>query len=156
MPRPFTAKDDRAIEEMRAKGMTWGAIAYKLNRDPDALQNRWWRLRTGRVQSGGTARAPVWTFPEDEAVRAEYAKEEPDIEGLAKRLDRTVRAVEGRAVDLGIKSRLLKRATAEGTAYRRCHDCGKPCLDYRCPACRRKWRDKHGISPDARNDEGLF
>lgn len=31
----------------------------------------------------------------------------------------------------------------------RCHDCGAPTWDYRCAACREKWRLKHGIARDA-------
>lgn len=34
-------------------------------------------------------------------------------------------------------------------ATRRCHDCGKPTPDYRCPKCLAKWRKKHGVSEDA-------
>ena len=29
---------------------------------------------------------------------------------------------------------------------RSCHDCGCPTSDYRCPACLRAWRQKHGVS----------
>jgi len=29
-------------------------------------------------------------------------------------------------------------------AMRRCHDCGSPTWDYRCPKCRAKWRAKNG------------
>lgn len=28
---------------------------------------------------------------------------------------------------------------------RKCHDCGKPTNDYRCPECRRKWQIKHMV-----------
>lgn len=28
---------------------------------------------------------------------------------------------------------------------RKCHDCGKPTPDYRCPACLEKWRLKNGV-----------
>lgn len=37
---------------------------------------------------------------------------------------------------------------------RRCHDCGKPTSDYRCPDCLLKWRRKHGVSIHA--DENAF
>ena len=31
---------------------------------------------------------------------------------------------------------------------RRCHDCGKPTTNYRCPTCLRAWRLKHGVPMD--------
>jgi recombinational DNA repair protein RecR len=36
---------------------------------------------------------------------------------------------------------------------RKCHDCGEPTTDYRCTACRSKWRIKHGISPNMSDSE---
>lgn len=36
---------------------------------------------------------------------------------------------------------------------RKCHDCGCPTSDYRCPACLKAWRQKHGVSGDADVDE---
>ena len=37
---------------------------------------------------------------------------------------------------------------------RKCHDCGTPTSDYRCPACLRKWRLKHGVAQDGGEDYG--
>lgn len=37
---------------------------------------------------------------------------------------------------------------------RSCHDCGTPTSDYRCPACLRKWRLKHGVAQDGGEDYG--
>ena len=31
---------------------------------------------------------------------------------------------------------------------RRCHDCGKPTTDYRCPACRRKGALRNQVDPE--------
>lgn len=33
-----------------------------------------------------------------------------------------------------------------GENLRNCHDCGKPCVDYRCPKCWEKHRAKYGGS----------
>ena len=40
---------------------------------------------------------------------------------------------------------MINRGT--GLAYsRKCHDCGKPTNDYRCPRCLAKWRNKYHVS----------
>ena len=42
-----------------------------------------------------------------------------------------------------------KRAGQDfGLGKRRCHDCGKPTTDYRCPACLKAWRLKNGVPLD--------
>lgn len=35
---------------------------------------------------------------------------------------------------------------------RKCHDCGRPTSDYRCQECWKKWRRKHGVSVDGKED----
>lgn len=36
---------------------------------------------------------------------------------------------------------------------RKCHDCGCPTSDYRCPACLRAWRIKNGVNQDGGADD---
>ena len=36
---------------------------------------------------------------------------------------------------------------------RKCHDCGEPTFDYRCTACRAKWKAKHGVSSTVSDNE---
>jgi hypothetical protein len=36
---------------------------------------------------------------------------------------------------------------------RKCHDCGELTTDYRCTACRTKWRIKNGVSPTMSDSE---
>jgi hypothetical protein len=36
-------------------------------------------------------------------------------------------------------------ANHEFITTRKCHDCGRPTTDYRCPPCLRAWRLKHGV-----------
>ena len=43
--------------------------------------------------------------------------------------------------------RKLALAEKRGQALRKCHDCGRPTVDFRCPACRTAWRIKHGLAP---------
>lgn len=40
----------------------------------------------------------------------------------------------------------------KGIFPRKCHDCGKPTSDYRCQECWKKWRRKHGVSVDGKED----
>ena len=35
-----------------------------------------------------------------------------------------------------------------GFSVRACHDCGRPTTDYRCPACREKFPQRHGVAAD--------
>lgn len=53
---------------------------------------------------------------------------------------------------LAAKERRLKGECAPAKATeilrRKCHDCGRPTSDYRCPACLRAWRQKHGVPVD--------
>lgn len=43
--------------------------------------------------------------------------------------------------------RKLALAEKRGQALRKCHDCGRPTTDFRCPPCKAKWRVKNGLAP---------
>ena len=43
--------------------------------------------------------------------------------------------------------RKLALAEKRGQSLRKCHDCGRPTTDFRCPSCRAKFRAKHGLAP---------
>ena len=43
--------------------------------------------------------------------------------------------------------RKLALAEKRGQKLRKCHDCGRPTVDFRCPSCRAAWRIKHGLAP---------
>lgn len=34
------------------------------------------------------------------------------------------------------------------TSSRACHDCGRRTTDYRCPACQKAFRQRHGVAKD--------
>lgn len=42
-----------------------------------------------------------------------------------------------------------QRRAERGTSVRACHDCGRRTTDYRCPACREKFRQRYGVAEDA-------
>lgn len=49
-----------------------------------------------------------------------------------------------------------RRLAKSETASRACHDCGRPTTDYRCPACREKFRQRYGVSTNADCGEWLY
>lgn len=58
------------------------------------------------------------------------------LKDVAETLGRSVAAV---------KNRLLKPYRPDARKFKRkCHDCGKPCNDYRCPECWAKLRHSGG------------
>ena len=44
----------------------------------------------------------------------------------------------------------------EELATRRCHDCGKPCVDYRCPECWAKLRRGNGLTENITESESIW
>lgn len=51
------------------------------------------------------------------------------------------------------EKRRLEMYSKQNAAMRRCHDCGRPTTDYRCPACRAAHMKKHSIVGEATCDE---
>lgn len=147
---PWTPPEDERMAQLRALGYSWSAVGQALGRDPMACANRLYRLKKGVT----TVANPWWSLEEDEVIRTEYGQEKPDVEGLAQRLGRTQTAVENRARELRLTSRLSKKETGDGSSVRRCHDCGRVTHDYRCPACLRKWRRLHGVSLHPGDEDG--
>ncbi len=107
--------------------------------------------------SGMCQRFRPWTKEEDEAVRAHYAGADTRLEVLAEAWERSVSAVKRRAKVLGLAEKRIPKSLQEaGADMRRCHDCGRPTPDYRCPRCRKKWQIKNHVPLDvaARNASG--
>lgn len=99
------------------------------------------------------ARIGRWSAGEEQIVRSFYRSKGGDW--CAERLGRTKNSVQSKAGSLGLTKRrkrtgqekeILKLRRELGLSARRCHDCGKPTPDYRCPACLAKWRRKHGVA----------
>ena len=104
--------------------------------------------RRGRVWNGKTGKEYAWTY-----VRA--GSKSPRVRlmdathPVAALLELTFG--EDAAVAAGLPSPrrvdvsdLEKYGTLQPS--RRCHDCGRPTDDYRCPACRGIWRRKHSVA----------
>lgn len=145
----WSEEEDATIMKMRKAGASWSAVGAALHREPASCANRWYRVRQGVT----TSAAAYWSLDEDDLLREEWRKDEPDVEALAETLDRTPNAIVQRARDLRVVSKLSKREVGDGSNVRRCHDCGKPTHNYRCPACLRRWRQCNGVSLSGCNDE---
>jgi hypothetical protein len=60
---------------------------------------------------------------------------------------RTLRG-ERKEVPLPVRDeRKLALAEKRGQSLRKCHDCGRPTTDFRCPSCRNEWRVRNGLAP---------
>jgi rRNA maturation endonuclease Nob1 len=59
-------------------------------------------------------------------------------------LGRTDKSVKARALHLSLRGGPKPRLPKQKDHMRKCHDCGKPTPDYRCPACWRKLRRRLG------------
>lgn len=49
-----------------------------------------------------------------------------------------------------------KGADHEFPAAGKCHDCGMPCRDYRCPGCRARFVKKNRLSFDESDPESKY
>lgn len=50
------------------------------------------------------------------------------------------------------QGRQSRQRKPDAVAVRACHDCGRRTTDYRCPACREKFRQRHGVDEDCMED----
>ena len=52
-----------------------------------------------------------------------------------------------------MRKSMLNPSRAEvNSSQRKCHDCGKPTQDYRCPECLKKWRNKYHVAASGYGD----
>lgn len=49
-----------------------------------------------------------------------------------------------------------RKDSGEMGGTRRCHSCGRPTSNYRCPECLKKWRKKHGVEACDIDGEGYY
>lgn len=152
-PRPYTYADDEwlcehytdaSVDELRArfpertlKALRAHAHLLGLKRSPEALAKN----------------HNVWADWERDKLRKLYALNLP-IDDIAKVLCRSPAAVHTQCSLIGLRRTEDMRSYPPSGACgpkpkRKCHDCGRPTDDYRCPVCLRKWRQKNGVSESA-------
>lgn len=151
--RLWTPEEDAVLRRMREAGMDWTACGTALGRTASACVSRWHEFTPGRAACSRRGRA--WTPEEDELLK-KLAKQGLSWPEISRRIPgRSPKSCTSRAGTLGLaKKRAAKPSlSSSGLSVRRCHDCGRPTTDYRCPKCRAMWREKHGVAPSAQDDE---
>ena len=154
----WTDEEDAVLRRMKSAAMDWQAIAVALGRGLEAVKYRWRCIvpRGDRVSGSG---GEPWT-PEEDAILRKMAASGATWAETAKAVGgRSVRGCEMRARLLGV-SRATRKKPEEPPppdmlSRRKCHDCGKPTTDYRCPACLAAWRRRNGVSSRG-EDEDIY
>jgi len=97
--------------------------------------------RLGLTCGNQAAKVP-WTPEEDKALKERIGS--MTYAEIGELLGRTEKSVKHRALSLNVRGGAKPRPPRPAGKMRRCHDCGKPTPDYRCPACWRKLRKRLG------------
>ena len=155
--RAWTADEDAVLRRMHEAGIGWDVCATALGRTASACISRWHELSPARTACSRRGRA--WTPEEDEALKA-MAKEGLTWSEMSRRLSgRSPKSCSSRACTLGLAKRRLpkKEPPVFELSRRKCHDCGRPTTDYRCPKCLAAFRARNGISVYGKDeDDGAY
>ena len=149
--KKWTPEEDAVLRRLHSAGLGWATCSTALGRTEQACATRWRSLNTPRMSKGRP-----WTAEEDETLRAILAKGLSWSDAAARLPGRSSRACIMRGKVLGIAplKPILKRPDA--LSIRRCHDCGKPTTDYRCPKCLVRWRMKNGVPACGGDEEDSY
>lgn len=151
--RLWTPEEDAVLRRMREAGIEWAVCGTALGRTASACLSRWHELSPGRAACSRRGRA--WT-PEEDALLVKMAKEGVTWSEMSRRLaGRSPKSCSSRACTLGLAKRRPPRSEppVSELSRRRCHDCGKPTTDYRCPKCLAKFRARNGVSVNGAKDD---
>ena len=147
----WTPEEDAVLRRLHAAGLDWATCSTALGRTEKACESRWRNLNAPRVSKGRP-----WTEEEDETLRSVLAKGLSWSDAAVKLPGRSSRACMARGKVLGVAmlKPILKRPDA--LSLRRCHDCGKATVDYRCPKCLAKWRRRNGVAAAGGEEEDSY
>lgn len=144
--RPWTPEEEETLLDLRRRRMTFRQIAGRLGRTEGAVANRHSELMTGKFVVGEErSRFDPWRPEEDAELCRAYLPGGPTLREVAERIGRSEGACKKRAQQLGQSA---SRPPKPRPGLRKCHGCGRPTPDYRCPACRKKWQIKHHVPLD--------
>ena len=151
----WTPEEDAELRRLRMEGASWEVCAEILKgRTTGAC-----RRQFDRTDGGIHRKAfPPWTKEQLEILRELYGKVPAQV--IARRVGRTTESVRTKARKLGLVSaktgEVLASAEVAPTGVflklRKCHDCGKPTPDYRCPECWARIRGKEDLSREDATD----
>lgn len=173
LPKAWTPEDDETLLKMRGEGKTFADCGTALGRTPHACESRLLRLKKAGPIAGLTPPSRSWSAEEDAVLRENWTKmlARDIVDLLPGRSLKAIysRAETLRLTDAyGLHNRgpspspkprpepkpkpkaarpARKRPTESKPApvgkMRRCHDCGKPTADFRCPECWAKLRKEY-------------
>ena len=134
-PALWTREEDETLQKLWPV-MSVAQIAEQMNRSPKGVYRRANRLglACGKVQEAKKA----WTA-EDDAVLKENLDTLTYAE-IGLLLGRTEKSVKARALNRNLRGGPEPRMPKPKGYLRKCHDCGKPTPDFRCPKCWAKIR----------------
>lgn len=153
--RLWTPEEDAVLRRMREAGMDWTACGTALGRTASACLSRWHEFTPERAACSRRGRA--WTPEEDEILKA-LAKQGLSWSEISRRIPgRSPKSCTSRACTLGLAKRRQPKAvqSVSELSMRRCHDCGRPTPDYRCPKCLAKWRQRNGVALTSPKEDDL-
>jgi hypothetical protein len=138
-PAMWTPEEDAELAEL------WHVLPVEqisdhIGRSVKGIYRRAARLGLTSGESQGPKKP--WT-PEEDAVLKEHVGTMTFAE-IGALLGRTDKSVKARALHLSLRGGPKPRLPKQKDHMRKCHDCGKPTPDYRCPACWRKLRRRLG------------
>ncbi len=137
-PAMWTPEEDAELAEL------WHVlpveqISERIGRSAKGIYRRATRLGLTSGEFQGP-KVP-WT-PEDDAVLKEHVGTMTYAE-IGALLGRTDKSVKARALHLSLRGGPKPRLPKKKVNMRKCHDCGRPTSDYRCPKCWAKLREKY-------------
>lgn len=152
-PRPYSAADDAWLCEHYADAPTEELRARFPERTIKALSAHARYLGLRRSSEALAKNCAAWADWERDKLCRLYALG-LTVDDIAKVLGRSPAAVHTQCSLIGLRRTEDMRSYPPSGACgpkpkRRCHDCGRPTDDYRCPVCLRKWRQKNGVSESA-------
>lgn len=137
--RPWTPEEDAELRELWHV-LSVEQISDRIGRTAKGIYRRAARIGLTSGERQGLKKS--WT-PEEDAVLKENVGTMTFAE-IGALLGRTDKSVKARALHLCLRGGPKPRLPRLERVTRRCHDCGKPTPDYRCPACWRKLRKRLG------------
>lgn len=153
--RRWSPEEDAELRRLRMEGASWEVCSQILgNRTAGACRRQFDR------SDGGIHRKafPPWTKEQLEILRELYGKVPAQV--IARRVGRTTESVRTKARKLGLVSGRTGDVLAPAEVapvgvflkLRRCHDCGRPTPDYRCPECWARIRGEEDFSLEDATD----
>lgn len=137
-PAMWTPEEDALLAELWHV-LSVEQISDRIGRSVKGIYRRAARLGLTSGKFQGLKKS--WT-PEEDAVLKENVGTMIFAE-IGVLLGRTDKSVKARALSLQLRGGPKLRLPKQKGFMRKCHDCGRPTSDYRCPKCWAKLREKY-------------